>query len=41
MLYQLSYFRIVALFSFASAKVDEIFVSANIWNKKMQGNAFF
>ena len=30
MLYQLSYFRIVALFSFASAKVDEIFVSANI-----------
>ena len=41
MLYQLSYFRIVALFSFASAKVDEIFVSANFWNKKMQGNAFF
>ena len=41
MLYQLSYFRIVALFLFASAKVDEIFVSANIWNKKMQGNAFF
>ena len=40
MLYQLSYFRIVC-FSFASAKVDEIFVSANIWNKKMQGNAFF
>ena len=30
MLYQLSYFRIVALFSIASAKVDEIFVSANI-----------
>jgi len=29
------------LFSFACAKVDEIFVSANIWNKKMQGNAFF
>ena len=41
MLYQLSYFRIVALFSFASAKVDEIFVAANIWNKEMQGNAFF
>ena len=36
MLYQLSYFRIVALFSFASAKVDEIFVSANIWIKKLR-----
>jgi hypothetical protein len=29
------------LFSFASAKVDEIFVSANIWNKKMLCPAFF
>ena len=35
MLYQLSYFRVVALFSFASAKVDEIFVSANILDKKL------
>ena len=30
MLYQLSYFRIIALFPFACAKVDDFFVSANI-----------
>ncbi len=41
MLYQLSYFRVVALFSFASAKVDVFFVSANIFRKKIVLSFFF
>ena len=35
MLYQLSYFRVVAMFSFACAKVDDFFISANYWIKKL------
>ena len=43
MLYQLSYFRIVALFSFASAKVYTILLSCkfsgNFFQKKLDGGA--